>query len=352
MTSTQPLPLPYLELPMPDDVMELSSEYDRRPGTDEDIDIDIDFVTEEVQDQDNDYIIEDASEVGIGGQDSVVEMGNDDIMLDEEGSLAETHDDTLVQDEDIDDVRDFTLNEFNNESAPIQEVTDQFHDEAENHGQYTALPDDRPYDAPLDDFEGKITEASDNQTFGIRQGEQLGTIEGDADVEELRQQTPDPNPEALRGSSLNYSGDEPNGDQSLVPAGKSPIALSASDVKPEVDLQLKDLLSDPGISHAEAFPHDEEPVNPVTSLHPVVVIYQGNEISLFPPSDRSDSSTFFLHHESLANNSMSDLLTACKEVLADSISEEAELEFRIEELGLRISEVRSLSGVKPTILSG
>ena len=75
------------------------------------------------------------------------------------------------------------------------------------------------------------------------------------------------------------------------------------------------------------------------SVHPVVVVYQDIEISLFPPSDQSDSPTFFLHDESLATSSIYDLLLACKGVLADSISEEDELELNIEELGLCISEV-------------
>jgi hypothetical protein len=67
MTSTRALPVPHLELPTSEDIMEFSSELDRRPGIDEDIDIDFDFANEQLQDQDNDYIIEDArSEAGTG----------------------------------------------------------------------------------------------------------------------------------------------------------------------------------------------------------------------------------------------------------------------------------------------
>ncbi|KAK0658127.1 hypothetical protein DIS24_g4890 [Lasiodiplodia hormozganensis] len=76
-----------------------------------------------------------------------------------------------------------------------------------------------------------------------------------------------------------------------------------------------------------------------SSLHPVVVVYQGDEISLFPPhgSDTSDS-FYFLHDESLVNESIRSLLQACRQVLGETMRDEDELEIDIAELGLCVSE--------------
>ncbi|EKG12237.1 hypothetical protein MPH_10644 [Macrophomina phaseolina MS6] len=84
---------------------------------------------------------------------------------------------------------------------------------------------------------------------------------------------------------------------------------------------------------------DEQSPHPGTSLHAVVVVYQGDEISLFPPdeSDTSDS-FYFLQDESLVHESIKTLLQACRQVLGETVREEDELEIDIAELGLCVSE--------------
>ncbi|OJD34553.1 conserved glutamic acid-rich protein [Diplodia corticola] len=96
------------------------------------------------------------------------------------------------------------------------------------------------------------------------------------------------------------------------------------------------------LSHLPFDPkHDAESASShaAVSSHPVVVVYQGDEISLFPPhgSDTSDS-FYFLHDESLANESIRSLLQACRQVLGETMRDEDELEFDIAELGLCVSE--------------
>ena len=90
--------------------------------------------------------------------------------------------------------------------------------------------------------------------------------------------------------------------------------------------------------------HDTEDHQHPTGLHPVIVVYQDNEISLFPPHEETGehSATYFLEDESIANASIRALLKACRFVLADSIGEQDELEIKITPLGLDICEVRSL----------
>ena len=76
-------------------------------------------------------------------------------------------------------------------------------------------------------------------------------------------------------------------------------------------------------------------------VHPVMVMYQGDEISLFPPVDQEEeqSSTYFLQDEQLASSAVTRLLGACRSVLGESISAHEELVIDIEELSLHISEV-------------
>ena len=78
-----------------------------------------------------------------------------------------------------------------------------------------------------------------------------------------------------------------------------------------------------------------------TGLHPVVVLYQQNEIFLFPPNDNDGqyAQTYFLEDESLANQNVKALLEALRLVLADSINEQDELEISFVSLGLDICEV-------------
>ena len=79
-------------------------------------------------------------------------------------------------------------------------------------------------------------------------------------------------------------------------------------------------------------------------VHPVVVLYQDSEMSLFPPTehDEEHSQTYFLQDESLTHETLSKLLQACRNVLADSISDHEELEVEIPLLDLRVSEVSAL----------
>ena len=91
--------------------------------------------------------------------------------------------------------------------------------------------------------------------------------------------------------------------------------------------------------------HSEGPfLRGSASVHPVTVIYQNNEISLFPLSEdegEDRSSIYFLQDEQLASDDVRTLLDACRSVLGDSICEQDELMVEIETLGLHICEVGS-----------
>lgn len=82
--------------------------------------------------------------------------------------------------------------------------------------------------------------------------------------------------------------------------------------------------------------------------HPVMIVYQDNEMSLFPPinqqaegeeEEEERSSTYFLQDEQLVGTNIQNLLTEFRSVLGESIGEQDELIIDIEELGIHISEV-------------
>ncbi|EEH09690.1 conserved hypothetical protein [Histoplasma capsulatum G186AR] len=74
------------------------------------------------------------------------------------------------------------------------------------------------------------------------------------------------------------------------------------------------------------------------SLHPVKVLYQDSEISLFPPADDDPTETFFLQDEGVANAPIKELVGACRQVLGEHVSEDEELILDIETLGLHLPE--------------
>ncbi|KAL1963612.1 hypothetical protein VTN77DRAFT_8057 [Rasamsonia byssochlamydoides] len=73
-------------------------------------------------------------------------------------------------------------------------------------------------------------------------------------------------------------------------------------------------------------------------LHPVKVLYQDSEISLFPPREGDTSETFFLEDEGLAYENLGSLLAACRQVLGEHVSDDEALVVDIESLGLQLSE--------------
>ncbi|PGH03622.1 hypothetical protein AJ79_07314 [Helicocarpus griseus UAMH5409] len=74
------------------------------------------------------------------------------------------------------------------------------------------------------------------------------------------------------------------------------------------------------------------------ALYPVKVLYQDNEISLFPPVESDPSETFFLQDEGLAYTPIGELVESCRQVLGEHISKDEELLVDIESLGLHLPE--------------
>lgn len=75
----------------------------------------------------------------------------------------------------------------------------------------------------------------------------------------------------------------------------------------------------------------------VQALHPVKVQYDGTELCLFPPLEGDD--TFFVQDSTLAFSPCDQLLTACRDVLGESIVQGLELVLDFPTLGLHLPEV-------------
>ena len=73
-------------------------------------------------------------------------------------------------------------------------------------------------------------------------------------------------------------------------------------------------------------------------LLPVKIVYMHEEMSLFPPLQEDEMSTFFLSDPTLAYDGVDKLLAACREILAGTIGHDDELVLDIPALGLHICE--------------
>jgi len=122
-----------------------------------------------------------------------------------------------------------------------------------------------------------------------------------------------------------------------------PVESSYEVVPYEGQENEEDALSDhsPDVEPVE---RDEEQENASrqnsapTMLHPVILRYQGQDMSLFPPLEEDDSTTYFLEDPSLAFETLDKLLAACHNLLGESLGHDDEIVLEIPSLGLHICE--------------
>ncbi|KAJ1707129.1 hypothetical protein F9C07_2279432 [Aspergillus flavus] len=75
-----------------------------------------------------------------------------------------------------------------------------------------------------------------------------------------------------------------------------------------------------------------------SSLYPVRVYYQDNEISLFPPKEGDSSETFFLEDENLAYAPLGELFQSCRQVLQDNVGDNEVLIMDVDALNIQLTE--------------
>ncbi|MCJ1467694.1 hypothetical protein MMC07_006319 [Pseudocyphellaria aurata] len=326
------------------DPMELTSDMDRRQMADEDIDLDLDLTGDQPPDGEDDYMAEDVNltieEATYDKQ--LAQTSRDDEMLDEyQYSLREAADNSSAYDEDLDDAV-YPLPEEPVELLVEPSSEHSLEHTAEWHG---------------DTLQGQETDVIANDNH-LQPDSRL-------DHSEIRDATLSQPPEELILSPRSATQGD---DDSREPMHHPDYTHNLSSAVPPANMQAETATVtrnfDPGWGSTtpkdedESQSHSPDPENRkatpdgieiqhenaltvATYIHPVTVVYQGSEMSLFPPKDEDQehSQTYLLHDEGLASESIMNLFLACRLILADSIEEDDELEINVGELGLQISEV-------------
>jgi hypothetical protein len=365
-----------LAAPVVEDNMEISSPLTR----DDDLDIDIDFVPYEQ----DDYMVEDTkSDAGLDLE-STQHIPNPDyneIMPDEYDEVDTYQDDGMIQDgvsvsdEQLIDAGDA---DYGNDAAT-------FHVE-QSHGfppssdfQQDAQQKDITDNLGVDEFATDQVEQThspnekppqnDSHSPNTDNHEEAFPLNEQSHIAELANDYCGPQSPGFTSEHLYH--DEATGEESYHTDQEDPsqAGVAVGDTEESsIVVQQADTLDgapqhDP-VAHATPQSADDQ-TEPTTiadrshetvperthdvaqsstafhSLHPVIVEYEGHEISLFPPREQGSSETFFLHDENLVNVSICDLLRACRDVLGDSIQEKEELELTVSDLDLSLTEVCS-----------
>lgn len=325
--------------------MELSSEMDRRQMADEDIDIDLDLTGDQPIDGEDDYMAEDVLAIDEASFDrQLAHGGRDDEMLDDEYSLEEAEDTFSVHDEDLGDAVYPVLEEpvellvelsaehslepraeWSNDTQQGQEMGVTVND---NHPQPDSKSDhSESKDATLSQPPVELILDPQRATQGDDDYEAQEPLHGIHSIPKL---SSDMTAADFEAGTVTVTQNIDSGWVSTTPNDEDEGQTHSPD--------QGDTISTP-----DDFETENENASPVaTYVHPVTVIYQGSEMSLFPPADEDleHSQTYLLHDERLASESIMNLFGACRSVLADSIEEDDELEITVGDLGLQISEVR------------
>ena len=394
MTTLQMQTTSSLEASATEDPMELTSEMDRRFGADDDIDIDLDLTVDNYQYEEDEHMDEDVNVftdmASTNEQD--MQAGNDDEMADDhyvEGSIAGQ---SSVHDEDLEDAGQDELYPADEDTiveADPGQLSDIPHGEPEKQDQISTDPgQDSDY----------LEQSSPQETLGVAPGSlsaaqkeygsphDTSTIAGQESSQELAPQYEeisrhenvdhqynvqephreyedqtrrhegdshwDTSKESRQGSendtskqessSYEYSTDVFNdnllhGPETTTEQHKQHEAVGASPkqgsppIQKAEDDRTKEYRNGPEEATSRESAH----------VHPVVVLYQDNEISLFPPlnSDEEHTNTYFLQNEQVAGDCIKALFGALRSILGESISEQEELVLDINDLDLHISEV-------------
>ena len=373
--------------------MELTSEMDRRFTADDDIDIDLDLTVDNYQYEEDEHMGEDVNVftdmASMNEQD--MQAGNDDEMTDDnyvEGSIAGQ---SSVRDEDLEDAGDAELYPADEDTIVepqlgqpseipqgLLEAQDQISKNSGQDSDYLeqaspqeflgAAPESpsvaqKEYDSSHDASAIAAQESSQGLVSQYEETSRHENQDHQYNAQEPHREYEDHTRRHEGDSHWNTSKESRQGSQ--VDTGKQ----EASNYEYSTDVFNDSLLPGPETAieqpeqqEAVGAPPKDEPLHlekaedrtkeyrngqdEATSresahVHPVVVLYQDNEISLFPPLDSDDehTNTYFLQNEQIAGDSIKALFGALRSILGESISEQEELVLDINDLDLHISEV-------------
>ncbi|KAI9849160.1 MAG: hypothetical protein M1837_005390 [Sclerophora amabilis] len=245
------------------------------------------------------------------------DIADDDIMLDEDRPSRPLQEEIQLHDEELQDV-DNVMPEVS--GSPMANMPDQ--------------PDPATEAYSTDQYDERVQQMSANEGLSdfvsgepkedVIEDDPVDAPNGlDSDnvaVSSLLGQHPDK-------AEIQHDAGTGNFDESAISLGNGNAVKSKSD----------DPTSD--AHHAENLLGSREKARPSTlNVHPVMIMYEGSEMSLFPPSGDDSLETFLLQDETLVNESINDLFKAIRLVLEGSIPEHDDLEIGLDELDLLLSE--------------
>ena len=393
MTTLQMQTTSNLEASATEDPMELTSEMDRRFGADDDIDIDLDLTVDNYQYEEDEHMGEDVNVFTdmASTNEQGMQAGNDDEMADDnyvEGSIAGQ---SSVLDEDLEDAGDAEIYPGDEDTiveAHLRHPSDIPQGVLDKQDQISTDPGQDPNHleqpstqeisgtAPgsLPATQKECSTPHETSTIVTKESLHLAPqYEETSRHEDENHQYNEQEPQREYEDQTSRREDESHWDISkeFHQGDENDISKQeTSGYEYSTDVFSDNLLHDPETTIEQpeqqeavgASPKDDSPLlqkaeddrteeyqngpDEATSrepahVHPVVVLYQDNEISLFPPIDSDDehTNTYFLQNEQVAGDSIKALFGALRSILGESISEQEELMLDINDLGLHISEV-------------
>ncbi|KAJ6110991.1 hypothetical protein N7486_003226 [Penicillium sp. IBT 16267x] len=342
-----------MDIPAGED-LEMASPYQ---GQADDFDIDIDLMEDHASNMDSDMmgaddfppntsqpslfqndVIDDADMVDETSEGSMVDADN---LADEDHDIEVQYDDVTYEADmlegDHDETADVAVPAINVEATPSIVTTAIENNEPNPVGpeaitdgqeaQYpspAAVPVESEQQEPIIKAQEIVQETKPVENVENKEVQSLESAEPitDNDNDKVGEQTNEPTDSMIPGSQEHHTPDH------SVENLEDPKAFSP---KAEPATVEQDESYVPNETEHENS-HDDE------SLHTVKVIYQDNEISLFPPLEGDSAETFFLHDEDVAYDNIGRLFSSLREVLLDNIAEHDTLVIDIDCLGIQITE--------------
>ena len=358
-----------------EDAMEISSEFGQKTVPEEDIDIDLDLGGDQNGDGEDEYMIEyenamqDEDTLDLQGQ----EARKDDEMIDETLSPG-MEDEPLANDENLIDAEEESFKPFSDLNANAGNEIDEA-DQYNSPDPYhldQGISDETAGSLKRDDARTPTPTVFSNSTNiqetanvpdpdTIDDGLQLLISMGDVkeqqddNIDETRdtkinrgivlEDSKEDSKDHLKDLGTSKESYSPAGMNTQPPNETSPTNSIADDRIHPKEAAGSQLVSNEG--HTVTHPYTDESlqgdlnVYQQSALHSVKVLYEENEISLFPPGEEDSDQTqiYLLQDHTLADGNIEDLLAACRLVLGESIEVHDELQIDIEVLDLRFSEV-------------
>lgn len=327
-------------LAVPQDDMELGSDVERGPDlvidVDYEIDVDVDLTNDPLEVQDNDYILEDVRSDAEHRSDWPANQVDDDLMQDEERDGFSMADDATILDAENQDV-DFAQDLDNGVSLNLPpedlaqaNTTEEYPAEMPSH----SIPETAQglvRNRPTINHPIEVTQDQTSLHSHTGHTQETCPAEEEDSTSKDNLQSTRPSSETEQGRSTSVV-NEPGINSSLLSAiGNDEQAADFSE-----NAQFEDLDYDED-------PYYEDYTSPArghtSNLHPITVLYQETEMSLFPPTVNNATETYFLQDESLADSNISEVFKAMRVVLGHTISTDDELELGMDALDLYLTEV-------------